>query len=76
MTTLKPKEVIEQILEACGSDGNDAAPILVGLRLAGYVIVPREPTPAMIEAGLREIDGNETQLAIAYTSMLLEAVKS
>ncbi len=46
---MPPKEVIEQILDACGGDPNEAAPVLVGLRLAGYVIVSKDAQQKLVD---------------------------
>jgi hypothetical protein len=49
MSAPTPKEVIEQILAAVGEDANAATPILVGLRLAGYAIVPKDERQRLVD---------------------------
>lgn len=71
-------EKIERAIDIGGGQVCDVPGVLRELEKAGFVIVPREPTEAMIDAGLDAPDdylGNGTLLA-AWRAMIDMALKS
>lgn len=67
-----PREVIAEVFtDSHGKQRADG--ILAALDVAGYVIVPREPTEAMIEASNREWDGRMSHRSSGAWQAMIEA---
>ena len=70
-------ERIKQVLFVAGPQWGDRSPddIIRALDAAGYVIVPKEPTEQMNEAGSNELERSEygvpeSRMADAYRAMV------